>query len=150
MTVVRIGRHAAWLLGVGLAAWGCEPASVTEARDQLGQGPARSIEFSIPVLRDTINVADVLSDPVNIAADLANVNRRFNADLSTDSEGSTEFSADFELAVLESCVDASFNSDAGPRLAGCARTKGANFGANGTARSATCKRICSYRRTFFG
>ncbi len=62
MTVVRIGRHAAWLLGVGFAAWGCEPASVTEARDQLGQGPARSIEFSIPVLRDTINVADVLSD----------------------------------------------------------------------------------------
>ena len=62
MTDVRIGRHAAWLLGVGLAAWGCEPASVTEARDQLGQGPARSVELSIPVLRDSISVADVLID----------------------------------------------------------------------------------------
>ncbi len=62
MTVVRIGRHAAGLLGVALAAWGCEPASVTDARDQLGQGPARSVELSIPVLRDSISVGDVLID----------------------------------------------------------------------------------------
>ncbi len=54
------------LLAVGLVAVGCEPASVTEARDQISRGPARTVQLSIPVTRTALNIADVLSDLLNV------------------------------------------------------------------------------------
>ncbi len=68
MTVVRIGRRAAWLLGVALAAWGCEPASITEARDQLRRGGERTFDLTIPIVGDTFNVQS-LFDTATIGLD---------------------------------------------------------------------------------
>ncbi len=56
-------------LGAGWAAWscaaslmllsaGCEPTSITEARNQLGRGPLRIVQFTIPVAQDTVTVGE--------------------------------------------------------------------------------------------
>jgi hypothetical protein len=45
-----------WLLA------GCEPSSITEARNQLGRGPARVTTFAIPIAQDTVTLGDFLSD----------------------------------------------------------------------------------------
>jgi hypothetical protein len=39
---------------------GCEPASITDARNQLGRGPARVVELTIPVVQDTVTVGQFL------------------------------------------------------------------------------------------
>jgi hypothetical protein len=39
---------------------GCEPTSITEARNQLGRGPARTVQFTIPVAQDTVTVGELL------------------------------------------------------------------------------------------
>lgn len=54
------------VLGAALAASGCEPASVIDARDQLGRGPETVTELTLPVARDTFTIADV-----NITGDTA-------------------------------------------------------------------------------
>ncbi len=42
------------LAGATLAMWGCEPATITEARDQLGRGPDRTLVLIAPVTQDTL------------------------------------------------------------------------------------------------
>lgn len=39
---------------------GCEPASITEARNQLGRGPARIVALTIPIAQDTLTVGQFL------------------------------------------------------------------------------------------
>ena len=39
---------------------GCEPTSITEARNQLRRGPARIVQFTIPVAQDTVTVGEFL------------------------------------------------------------------------------------------
>ena len=57
--------------GLGIVAWscatslmllsaGCEPASITDARNQLGRGPARIVELTIPIAQDTLAVGEFL------------------------------------------------------------------------------------------
>jgi len=43
---------------------GCEPASISEARDQLGRGGERIAEYVIPVVRDTFDVESLLDSAV--------------------------------------------------------------------------------------
>ncbi|MBI2403141.1 MAG: hypothetical protein HYV20_10490 [Gemmatimonadetes bacterium] len=43
-----------------LLSTGCEPTSITEARNQLGRGPLRSVQFTIPVAQDTVTVGELL------------------------------------------------------------------------------------------
>jgi len=43
---------------------GCEPASIAEARDQLGRGGERIAEYVIPIVRDTFNVESLLDSAV--------------------------------------------------------------------------------------
>lgn len=55
-------RWVAWSCGASLMllAAGCEPASITEARDQLGRGPARTVQLTIPIAQDTVTVGEFL------------------------------------------------------------------------------------------
>lgn len=55
-------RRVAWSSAVGLMllSAGCEPTSITEARNQLGRGPARLVLFAIPVAQDTVTVGELL------------------------------------------------------------------------------------------
>lgn len=46
------------LLGCGLAAVSCEPATLTEARDQLARGVEDTVEYVLPLSRDTVDVTD--------------------------------------------------------------------------------------------
>lgn len=57
--------HIAALLAVALAAWGCEPGSITEAEQQLGRKGARSVMFTLPVLAETLTVDSILDDLTN-------------------------------------------------------------------------------------
>jgi hypothetical protein len=45
---------------------GCEPGSITEAREELQDGPARTLQLSLPVARDTFIVDSVLADFVDV------------------------------------------------------------------------------------
>jgi hypothetical protein len=45
---------------------GCEPASITDARNELRDGPARLLRLSLPVARDTFIVDSVLADFVDV------------------------------------------------------------------------------------
>jgi hypothetical protein len=47
-----------------VASSGCEPASISEARDQLGRGGERIAEYVIPVVRDTFDVESLLDSAV--------------------------------------------------------------------------------------
>lgn len=62
---MKSGRYLWGLLGAA-ALSGCEPASVTEARDQLGRGGPRDLVFTIPIRQDTITVAGVLTDFLDV------------------------------------------------------------------------------------
>ncbi|MGD2134619.1 MAG: hypothetical protein PVF27_00590, partial [Gemmatimonadales bacterium] len=57
--------YTAALLAVVLAAWGCEPGSITEAEQQLGRKGARSILFTLPVVAETLTVDSILDDLTN-------------------------------------------------------------------------------------
>jgi hypothetical protein len=46
------------VLGIGFAVWSCEPATLTDARNQLGRGPADTVEYVLPLSRDTLDVSD--------------------------------------------------------------------------------------------
>lgn len=66
-------RSSNWVLpalaGISLAAVGCEPASITEARDQLGRGAARSVTYAVPIAQDTFYVDSLLGDDTTRTAD---------------------------------------------------------------------------------
>ena len=47
---------------VGGVIFGCEPASVTEAREQLGRGALDTIGFVIPLVNDTFFVSQFLNE----------------------------------------------------------------------------------------
>jgi len=55
-------RWAAWsgAMSLMLLSAGCEPTSITDARDQLQRGPTRDVGFDIPILRDTFTIGDLL------------------------------------------------------------------------------------------
>jgi hypothetical protein len=56
-------RTGGLLLTAALLGLSCEPSSLTEARDQLGRGGERIVEYVLPVVSDTFNVESLL-DPV--------------------------------------------------------------------------------------
>jgi hypothetical protein len=61
--------------GLTLAVTACEPASITEARDQLARGGVRFAEYVVPVTIDTITVFEILddfldTDPITLADDV--------------------------------------------------------------------------------
>lgn len=55
----------ALILAVTLA--GCEPESITAARDTLGLGPQRTLSLQIPVTVDTFTVSEILTDWLGIS-----------------------------------------------------------------------------------
>lgn len=48
------------LLGATVVVSGCEPTSLTEARRQLGRGPAQTLELAVPVALETIEPRELL------------------------------------------------------------------------------------------
>jgi hypothetical protein len=56
----RISSASIGLVGLALALAACEPATLTEARDQLGRGGARTVSLAIPISRDTFFVSRFL------------------------------------------------------------------------------------------
>ena len=52
---------------IGGAILGCEPANLTEAREQLARGPADTIGYVVPLVADTFVVSEFLdgADTVN-------------------------------------------------------------------------------------
>ncbi|UCD23244.1 MAG: hypothetical protein JSW51_09300 [Gemmatimonadota bacterium] len=60
-TMWRSGGHVLLATAVTL---GCEPASVLEARDQLGRGGEREVEYVLPVIADTFSVEGLLDSAV--------------------------------------------------------------------------------------
>lgn len=66
-------RSDFWLLpavaGVCLSLAGCEPASVTEARGQLGRGGARIVTYALPIARDTFYIDALLGKDTTRTAD---------------------------------------------------------------------------------
>jgi hypothetical protein len=54
--------QSALLVGLALGTWACEPAGVTEAREQLGRGGERTFVLTIPVAAETLTVDSLLSD----------------------------------------------------------------------------------------
>ncbi|MFQ6046675.1 MAG: hypothetical protein ACE5PT_10035, partial [Gemmatimonadales bacterium] len=50
------------LLLAAAVSWACEPANITEAREQLQRGGTRLVEFSIPVAAETLTVDTLLRD----------------------------------------------------------------------------------------
>lgn len=57
-------RSGSLVLLAGALTLGCEPASVTEARDQLGRGGEREVEYILPVISDTFSVDSLLDEEV--------------------------------------------------------------------------------------
>ena len=60
-------RSGSLVLLAGALTLGCEPASVTEARDQLGRGGEREVEYILPVIADTFSVESLLDEEVLVA-----------------------------------------------------------------------------------
>jgi len=60
-------RSGSLVLLAGSLALGCEPASVLEARDQLGRGGEREVEYTLPVITDTFSIEALLDDEVVVA-----------------------------------------------------------------------------------
>jgi hypothetical protein len=57
-------RTGGFLLVAAVLAASCEPSSLTEARDQLGRGGQRIVEYVLPVVGDTFNVESLLDPSV--------------------------------------------------------------------------------------
>lgn len=57
------------LAGISLLATGCEPANITEARDQLGRGAARTVTYQLPIARDTFYIDSMLGSDTTRTAD---------------------------------------------------------------------------------
>jgi hypothetical protein len=57
-------RTGGLILAAALLASSCEPSSLTEARDQLGRGGERIVEYVLPVVSDTFNVESLLDPAV--------------------------------------------------------------------------------------
>ncbi len=51
------------LLCLAAAMAACEPASLTEARDQLGRGGERVVEYVLPIVTDSAKVQDLVDTP---------------------------------------------------------------------------------------
>jgi hypothetical protein len=70
-----LGARGAWFcaLGVMLAGAGCEPASITDAHNQLARGPERIVSLAIPIVDDTETVAKYITDTVTTAGGLLGV-----------------------------------------------------------------------------
>ena len=59
MHVPRVGL----LLAVAVfVLTGCKPDGVTAARDQLGRGPSRTVQFTLPLVIDTLTIGEFLGD----------------------------------------------------------------------------------------
>lgn len=58
--IVRDTKAILSLFALGLIVGGCEPATITDARDQLGRGGERIVEFLIPVVSTVFKVETLL------------------------------------------------------------------------------------------
>lgn len=58
---MRLGPERLLLAGLALLAVSCEPASVTDARKQLGGNHTDTLHFAIPLTQDSFRIADFLS-----------------------------------------------------------------------------------------
>ncbi len=57
-----LSRSTAGLVGLVVLATACEPASILEARDQLGRGGERTIVFELPIIDTVFQVETLLED----------------------------------------------------------------------------------------
>ena len=65
---------------LSLAAMGCEPASITEARNQLARGPARTVTFALPIADTALTAADFLSMQDTVTLPNGLMGLKFEAD----------------------------------------------------------------------
>jgi len=65
---VRISAASICFVGIALALAGCEPATLADARDQLGRGGARTFSLTIPLSQDTIKMGNVLGSDADSTA----------------------------------------------------------------------------------
>ena len=70
-----LGARGVWFcaLGLMLAGAGCEPASITDAHNQLARGPQRIVSLAIPIVQDTQTVGKYITDTVSTASGLLGV-----------------------------------------------------------------------------
>jgi hypothetical protein len=61
-----LGARSAWFCAIGLmlASAGCEPASISDARTQLGRGPQRTVTFAVTVVDETDSVGNFIDSTV--------------------------------------------------------------------------------------
>jgi hypothetical protein len=64
---VRTAVYLSGALTIAVTLAGCEPESITAARDTLGLGPKRTLSLEIPVTVDTFTVSEILTDWLGIS-----------------------------------------------------------------------------------
>jgi hypothetical protein len=94
-------------LSIIVAAWGCEPANLTEARNQLARGTADTVQYVLPLSRDTLDITDldiendtVLGALQGIALDPETVFVAVGDELVFEEVELTDFAADLDPAVV--------------------------------------------------
>jgi hypothetical protein len=93
---------------LGLAVSGCEPASLTDARDQLARGPADTVRYVLPLARDTFDISDleltqdtVIGDLLAVALDQETVTYAVAEDLAFENLTLTALDISFPPPVLQ-------------------------------------------------
>jgi len=94
-------------LFIVIAAWGCEPANLTEARNQLARGALDTVQYVLPLSRDTLDITDldiendtVLGALQGIALDPETVFVAVGDELVFEDVQLTDFAADLDPAVV--------------------------------------------------
>ncbi len=64
---MRTAVYLSGALTIAVTLAGCEPESITAARDTLGLGPQRTLSLEIPVTVDTFTVSEILTDWLGIS-----------------------------------------------------------------------------------
>ena len=64
---MRTAVHLTCALTLAVTLAGCEPESITAARETLGLGPQRTLSLEIPVTVDTFTVTEILTDWLGIS-----------------------------------------------------------------------------------
>jgi len=94
-------------LSIIVAAWGCEPANLTEARNQLARGTLDTVQYVLPLSRDTLDITDldiendtVLGALQGIALDPETVFVAVGDELVFEDVQLTDFAADLDPGVV--------------------------------------------------
>ncbi len=94
-------------LMLGVASSGCEPATLTEAREQLARGPADTVVYMLPLSRDTVDVTDFdienlteIGDLQGIALDPETVHVAIGEELDFEGVSITDFAIDLLPALV--------------------------------------------------